>query len=198
LYELVDQRRGHFLLESGLHSEMWLDLDPLFADQKRVAPFVADLATQLRAFEVDAICGALVGGAFLGQLIAQALDVEFCYTEKSRTFGRSDDVVPSEAKDLLFRAHYDVPIAFATRVLGKRIAIVDDVMSAGSALRGTYTSLRTLGAHVVAAGALLVLGDIGAEYFAAEEVPLVFSARDKFGTWTPGECPLCASGVPLE
>ena len=28
--ELVSGRRGHFLLESGLHGGLWLDLDGLF------------------------------------------------------------------------------------------------------------------------------------------------------------------------
>ena len=82
LFDLVDGRRGHFLLESGLHSELWLDLDPLFADQRRIAPFVTTLSSKLRAYEVEAVCGALVGGAFLAQLLAQELEVEFCYTEK--------------------------------------------------------------------------------------------------------------------
>ena len=82
LFDLVDGRRGHFLLESGLHSELWLDLDPLFADQRRIAPLVTTLSSKLRAYEVEAVCGALVGGAFLAQLLAQELEVEFCYTEK--------------------------------------------------------------------------------------------------------------------
>ena len=179
IYDLVESRRGHFLLESGLHSELWLDLDPLFADQRRVAPLVLALSSKLRAYEADVVCGALVGGAFLAQLLAQELDVEFCFSER---------VLP----------RYRVPAGFASHVAGKRVAIVDDVMSAGSALRATYTELRTLGAHVVVAGALLVLGDKGADYFAAEGVPVVFTARDDFATWAPAECPLCAASVPLE
>jgi orotate phosphoribosyltransferase len=188
-YALVDARRGHFLLESGLHSELWLDLDPLFADQRRLAPFVSTLAYALRSFRVDVVCGALVGGAFLAQLVARSLEVGFCYTEKTES---------RSSEGLLFNARYELPGAFASRVAGKRVAIVDDVMSAGSALRATYASLRTVGANVVAAGALLVLGDKGADYFAGEGVPVVSSARDEFATWAPADCPHCAAAVPLE
>lgn len=39
--ELVAGRRGHFRLESGYHSRLWLDLDPLFAEPRRIEPFVA-------------------------------------------------------------------------------------------------------------------------------------------------------------
>jgi orotate phosphoribosyltransferase len=189
LFDLVDGRRGHFLLESGLHSELWLDLDPLFADARRIAPFVTTLSSKLRAHEAEVVCGALVGGAFLAQLLAQELEVEFCYSAKV--------VVPSEARDLLFQARYELPRGFHTRIKGKRVAIVDDVMSAGSALRATHAELIALGAHVVAAGALFLLGDKGADYFAAESVPVVFTARDDLATWAPADCPLCASGVPL-
>jgi orotate phosphoribosyltransferase len=205
--DLVEGRRGHFLLESGLHSDLWLDLDPLFADQRRIAPFVSALASQLRAYDVDVVCGALVGGAFLAQLLAQALEVEFWYTEQrtSRSLGRfasvgttNEDVVPAEGRDVLFQARYELPSGFHKRINGKRVAIVDDVMSAGSALRGTYAELRSLGANVVVAGALLLLGEKGADYFATEGVPVVSSAHDDFATWTPAACPLCASAVPLE
>ncbi|MEO8337609.1 MAG: phosphoribosyltransferase family protein [bacterium] len=191
LYEVVDGRRGHFLLESGLHSELWLDLDPLFADQARIAPFVSALASSLRPYEVDVVCGALVGGAFLAQLLAQALNVAFYFTEKG-------SVEASGASDGLFQKRYALPRGFHARVAGRRVAIVDDVMSAGSALRGTHAALRALGADVVVAGALLVLGDKGTDYFAAEGVPVVFTERDDFATWAPADCPMCASAIPLE
>jgi orotate phosphoribosyltransferase len=190
VFDLVNGRRGHFLLESGLHSELWLDLDPLFADARRIAPFVSLLASKLRDYELSVVCGALVGGAFLAQLLAQELEVEFCYTAKV--------VVPSAARDLLFQARYELPKGIHSHVDGKRVAIVDDVMSAGSALRATHAELRALGAHVVVAGALLVLGDKGADYFAAEGVPVVYNTRDDFETWAPANCPMCASAIPLE
>ncbi len=203
-YALVDARRGHFLLESGLHSDLWLDLDPLFANQRRVAPFVSTLAYALRAYKVDIVCGALVGGAFVAQLVARSLEAEFCYTEARRSLdrfaplGTTPPVVPGEARDLLFQTRYELPTAFTSRVAGKRVAIVDDVMSAGSAMRATYATLRSAGANVVVAGALLMLGSRGADYFAAEGVRVESSARDDFATWAPSECPLCASHVPLE
>ena len=34
--ELLDGRRGHFRLESGHHRDLWLDLDPLFAEPSRI------------------------------------------------------------------------------------------------------------------------------------------------------------------
>ena len=185
---LVDGRRGHFRLESGHHGGLWLDLDPLFAEPGRIAPFVHALATALRPHKVSVVCGPLVGGAFLAQLVSQALNMEFCFTERAMS-GQPGD---------LYRARYLLPTAFAARIEGKRVAIVDDVMSAGSALRSTYAEIQAHGAVTVVAGALLVLGSKGAGFFSEHNVPVKAVARDDYDLWLPADCPLCARGVPLE
>jgi len=137
---------------------------------------------------VSGVCGPLLGGAFLAQLLAQRLSAEFYFAERE---------MPGDPHGV-FRARYRVPPALATRVTGKRLAIVDDVMSAGSALRGTYAELQAHGATCVVAGALLVLGSTGAGFFAGEGVPVEATARRDFELWEPARCPLCASGMPLE
>lgn len=186
--DLVAGRRGHFRLESGHHSGLWLDLDPLFAEPRRITPFVQALANALRPHNVSMVCGPLLGGAFLAQLIAHTLGAEFCFTERA---------MPGQPGDL-YRARYLLPTAFAARIEGKRIAIVDDVMSAGSALRGTYAELHSRGAVTVVVGALLVLGSTGAGFFAEHTVPVEAAAREDYDLWLPADCPLCAKGLPLE
>jgi len=186
--ELVSGRRGHFRLESGHHGGLWLDLDPLFCDPRRIAPFVAALAAAIRPYEVEAVCGPLLGGAFLAQLVAQALGSEFFFTER---------VMPPRP-DGLYPARYRLPPALAGRLRGRRIALVDDVMSAGSALRGTWAEVTSHGGVPVVAGALLVLGSTGAGFFAGRGVAVEAVARDDYALWPPEKCPLCADGVPIE
>jgi len=188
---LVAGRRGHFRLESGHHSALWLDLDALFAQPRLIAPFVAALADALRSHAVSIVCGPLLGGAFLAQLVAHALDVEFCFTER---------VMPADTSRIedLYPARYVLSPAFLARVSGKRVAIVDDVMSAGSALRGTYSELKTHAAMPVVAGALLVLGSTGAHFFAEQGVAVEAVAREDYDLWLPAECPLCVAGLALE
>jgi orotate phosphoribosyltransferase len=79
---LAQGRRGHFRLESGHHSALWLDLDALFAGPRALAPFVGKLVARVRDHAVDVVCGPLLGGAFLAQLVAQSLAAEFCFTER--------------------------------------------------------------------------------------------------------------------
>ena len=187
-FSLVNGRRGHFLLESGHHSALWFDLDGLFSRPKRVAPLVASLAALIRPLDVHAVCGPLRGGAFLAQLVAHALGAEFLYTQRW---------LPPESRGL-FDARYVLPPAFAPGVSARRIAMVDDAMSAGSALRGTFAELQRHGGVPVAAGALMVLGTTGADFFARELIPVLAVARDDYELFVPAQCPQCAAGMPLE
>jgi len=188
LDRLVSTRHGHFRLESGYHSTLWLDLETLFAEPHAIAPFVATLSDKIRPHRVSVVCGPLVGGAFLAQLVALALDAEFCFTER----------VTQPDTSGLYSVRYVLPPTFHARVRAKRVAIVDDVMSAGSALRGTFTELHASGATIVVAGALLVLGTRGVDFFSEREVPVESVDKDSFDLWAPNDCPRCAAGEALE
>src|SRR5262245_51691875 len=81
LLRLLAARAGHFRLESGHHGDLWLDLDTLFLRPRSLRPFAVELAARLSQHDVDAVCGPLVGGAFLAQIVAAELDVNFYYAE---------------------------------------------------------------------------------------------------------------------
>jgi orotate phosphoribosyltransferase len=188
LIEALAARRGHFQLESGHHGELWLDLDALFAAPARVAPFLATLADQLSGCGADVVCGPLVGGAFVAQAVAERLGVEASWTERV--------AAPSSAE--LYAARYRIPDALRERLRGRSVAVVDDVINAGSATRATIADLRACGARPVALGALLVLGDGAAQLAGAEGVAPASVAALANAIWEPAECPLCAAGVVLE
>jgi orotate phosphoribosyltransferase len=185
--DLARARRGHFQMESGLHSGLWFDLDGAFVDQAALDPFVTQLAQSLRRHDVEAVCGPLTGGAFLAQLVARLLGSEFYFTSPAGTEGTAT-----------FSARYELPSATGYRLLGKRVALVDDVMSAGSSLRATLVAVEAHGAIPVVVGALHVLGTNGADFFKERGLRIETTGRTPFDSWRPPECPLCAAGVPLD
>lgn len=184
--DLARQRRGHFQMESGLHCGLWFDLDAAFVDQSALDPYVTALAQSLRRYDVEAVCGPVVGGAFLAQLVARLLGAEFYFTTLASPAGGDN------------AARYQLPSGTGHRLLGKRLALVDDVMSAGSSLRATLTAIEAHGAIPVVVGALHVLGGVGAEFFKERGFRVETTGRTPFDVWRPAECPLCAAGVPLE
>jgi len=80
--QLIHARKGHFLLESGHHGDVWLDLELLCLHPKRIQPFASELASRLVEYRLDAVCGPLVEGASVAMTVAKVLDVELFYTEQ--------------------------------------------------------------------------------------------------------------------
>jgi orotate phosphoribosyltransferase len=184
--ELLPIRRGHFRFESGYHGEIWLDLDQLFANPRRIAPLARELAGRLCRHHVEAVVGPLVGGAFLAQMIAAELEAQFAYAEPQPGDGR------------LYSVAYRLPNTLAPLLKGKRVAIVDDAINAGSALRGTFRALVAEGAIPAVAGALIVLGDTARPFLAANDLKLEGLVTLATHLWSPEVCPLCARQVPLD
>jgi orotate phosphoribosyltransferase len=157
LLSLIRGRRGHFLLESGHHGDFWFQLETLFQHSRDIRPFTARLAEQLAQYKVEVVCGPLIEGAFAALLVSLELGSDFVYGE------RFADVT----RERLYPVEYRLPKALRSTVKGKRVAIVNDVVNAGSAVRGAFFDLQELKAEVVVIGTLLALGDaIGG--FAAE------------------------------
>ena len=184
----IRTRRGHFAFESGHHSDVWMDLETLCVRPAGIRPFAEQLAGRLRPYQVDAVCGPLNEGAFVALMVAEALGCDFTYAER---FVRAD-------LDALYPVEYRLPKPLRPIVHGRRVGIVNDVISAGSAVRGALADLDGLGAQVVAVGSLLVLGDAFVTFARERGLPLAALERQTSSLWTPADCPLCRAGVPLD
>lgn len=179
---MMHARRGHFQLESGHHSDLWLDVDAAFVRPARLVPTAAGLAERLARQRPEAVCGPLNGGAFLAQQIAVELDIECYFAERiSRGSG-------------LYSAEYRV----GRSVAGKRVAVVDDVINAGSAVRSTLADIDRNEGTPVALAALLVLGAPATVLAAERGIPLEYAELADNILWSPEDCPLCRAGRPLD
>ncbi len=188
LLQLVTSREGHFQFESGHHGNLWLDLDALFLKPQSIARIAATLALRLAKHEVQLVCGPLVGGAFVAQMIALEMDIEFCFTER---------VVHPSAEDR-YPVAYRLPGDFQAGITGKRIAVVDDAINAGSAVGGTLGAVQSAGAVPVVVAALLDLGESRTIPPTFDGLPLLALVNWPAPLWLPAECPLCAARVPLD
>ena len=97
----------------------------------------------------------------------------------------------------LFPVDYRIAPALREGIRGKRVAIVDDAISAGSAVRATLADVESCGAMPVALGALITVGGRGREFAASKSIPLESLVELPLAIWTAAECPMCAGGAPL-
>ncbi len=87
------------------------------------------------------MCGPLLGGAFLAPLVASELLTGFCFTER---------VIPAERA--VYAVQYHLRTTFSETLPGQRVAMIDDVMSAGP------TGVLPAKSFVISAGLLSVPG----------------------------------------
>ena len=180
-------RRGHFELESGHHGDTWLDLELLCLHPAPLRRLATTLAHRLAEHHAELICGPLIEGAFVALMASEALDVPFVYSER----------LPKDPNAGLFPFPYRLPRGHRPLVANRRVAIVNDVINAGSAVRGTLADLRAAGAIPVAIGALAVLGAPASRLAADNDVPLESLVALDNELWTPAACPLCGQGIPF-
>ena len=184
---LLPKRDGHFVFESGHHGAIWLELERLALDPERLQPLAEALAARLRAHGAEVICAPLVEGAFVGLFVAASLGVPFTYSVPS-----TDPAIAG-----LFPVSYAIPKPLERELAGRRVAIVNDVINAGSAVRGTLVDLRRCGARAVVIGSLAVYGESASALAASHGVVLETLASFPGRIWEPAACPLCAKGVAL-
>jgi orotate phosphoribosyltransferase len=187
LIELACPRYGHFDLGTGYHGDVWLDLDRLFLRPALLRPHVRVLADRLREHRVDAVCGPMEGGAFLACALADLLGVAFLPAYRA----------PASAAG----AESGYRLAWAgvagEEIGGRRVAVADDAVNAGTAVRACAGQLRKHGAVPVAVAALMAVGPANQIMAAALSVPFYSVDAVQSRAWLPADCPLCADGVPL-
>ena len=187
LRSLLAARDGHFRFESGHHGRLWLDLDAVFWQPAAVEPLAAELSRRLARHRVEAVVAPLSGGALLGFRVAAMLAVPFVATERG-TIERGS----------LYSAAYALPASLGSRLHGLRVAVVDDVVNAGSAVGASLAAVTARGGVPVVTGALLRLGDTALRRPAVAALPLESLEVWSNDLWPPARCPLCARGLKWE
>jgi orotate phosphoribosyltransferase len=75
----------------------------------------------------------------------------------------------------------------------ERVVLVDDILTTGASLVETVSAVRAAGAAPLAAAVIVDRSTAPVEL----GMPLTSLGRIEIDSWTPAECPLCASGEPL-
>lgn len=167
-------RRGHFLLSSGLHSDLYFEKFRVIEDPAFLEDLIASRITELRGLEPDVVVGPTTGGAIIAFLIARLLGVKAFFAEKEEGGERS------------FRRGFSLD-------KGARVLVVDDVLTTGGSIRATLKAVREKKWKPV--GVFVLIDRSGDVDFG---LPLKRVDLLPAETWRASECPLCKKGVPLE
>jgi orotate phosphoribosyltransferase len=130
--------KGHFILSSGLHSDMFLQKALVFQDARRTAKLCKALAAKVREevkTEFTAIVSPAVGGIVPGYEMGRQLGVPAMYVER-------------EGGKFQLRRNF-------TLTKNQPVLMVEDIVSTGVSSRECIEAIREAGGKPVAAACLI-------------------------------------------
>ncbi|WP_322488889.1 phosphoribosyltransferase family protein [Chloroflexus sp.] len=176
----------HIVYTSGRHGSSYVNKDALYPHTAAASMVGAALARHFADAGVETVAGPTVGGVIMAQWTAHHLsqlngrEVLAVYAEEEQT---------ETGKRRVFRRGYDALIA------GKRVLVVEDVLTTGGSARLVVEAVTAAGGIVVGVGALCNRGGITALDLGAPR--LVALTELPLESYPAEECPLCAAGVPI-
>jgi orotate phosphoribosyltransferase len=167
---------GHFVLTSGRHSDRYVQCARVLEDPALTNRLASEMEARARERigerGIDLVAAPAVGGIILGFAVAQALGVNFIFSER-------------EQGAMTFRRGFVVPPR-------ARVIVVEDVVTTGGSVAEVVELVERAGGTVPLVMSLIDRG--GPKTFQAEVLSLL---KLEVESWAPEACGLCASGTPL-
>lgn len=174
---------SHFVGTSGLHFDTYVNKDFLYPHTKETSEVCKILAEKFKDAEIEVVVGPALGGIILSQWTAHHLseiygkEVLGIYTEKSPDGGQ------------IFTRGYE------NYVKGKRVLLVEDIVTTGGSLLKTAKTVQEAGGKIVSTCAMVNKNkDIEKEI---SGVPFVALSNLFIPTYEADVCPLCKNNVPI-
>lgn len=163
-------QQGHFVLNSGLHSEFYFQKFRILENPRATAKLCKMVAANFRDARIDWVIGPTTGGVVIAFETARQLKCRAGFAEER------------DGKRVVARG-FDIA--------GKNVLVVDDVLTTGKSIRETMNAVREKKGNLVGV-AVLIDRSVG-------QMPFPFFAPYKklVENFSPDSCPLCRKGVPL-
>jgi orotate phosphoribosyltransferase len=167
-------RRGHFLLSSGRHSDVFVQKFRVLERPRLAQTFGEALAERFDG-EFDVVASPAVGAIVLGFTTALAGGARLAIAER-------------EGGALEFRRGF----TFSPH---ERVLVVEDVITTGASARGVAELVKRASARPMGIGCLIDRADPARQDIGLHVESLLHLDVD---SWDAGECPLCGTGRALE
>lgn len=171
----------HFVGTSGLHFNTYVNKDFLYPHTKETGEVGRLFAEKYKDKNIEVVVGPALGGIILSQWTAHHLseinqkEVLGIYAEKTPDGGQ------------IFTRGYD------NYVKGKRVLVVEDIITTGGSLVKTADAVRNAGGEIVAICAMVnKTKDLKIEQYPVEFLSTLF-----IDTYEAEACPLCKEGIPV-
>lgn len=177
VHELLSEheaiRSGHFLLSSGKHSDVFVQLAAVLKWPGIAERLGHELGSRFAEAEPTVVLGPAMGGVVIGHEIARFLGVSMIFSERE------------DGKMTLRRG-----FAVGSK---DRVLIAENTVSTGGSQREVVELAQSHGAEVVGVAAVVDRSP-GVSF----GVPFSSLLKLEAVAWDPSDCPLCADGSKPE
>lgn len=176
-------RSGHFVFVSGLHADTYVNKNAMYPYTREMSQLCKSIADLFAGQGIDAVVGPSTGGIILSQWVADHLS-DAAGKQVYSTYADKD------GDGFVIKRGYDEVIK------GKKIIVVEDLVTTGGSLRKVVEAARAAGADVAGAVAVCNRGDVTREMVGN---PPVFHSllTVQLDQWPEAECELCKQGIPV-
>jgi orotate phosphoribosyltransferase len=165
--------KGHFLLSSGLHSDVYFEKFQVLQHPQYVEILCGKLARLFKDDDVELVVGPTTGGVIIAYEVAKHLGTRAIFAEPGDE-GR------------IFKRGFGIN-------KGERVLIVDDILTTGGSLREVIELVKEYEGNIL--GIAILLDRSGGK--TKFDHPLRPLAVTEVQNYKPEECPMCKRGEPL-
>ena len=163
--------RGHFVLSSGRHSDVYFEKFRVLEQPEVLSALCAEITAHFQATSHDPpitlVAGPLTGGIIIAFEVARQMDLQAVYVE-------------SEAGRKTLRRGKTLPP-------GAKVLVVDDVLTTGLSVRETIGAVEAAGGQVAGVAVLIDRAEepqeFGCPFFAAYRVEAKSYPPDEVPDW---------------
>jgi orotate phosphoribosyltransferase len=185
-------REGHFLLNSGRHSNSYLEKFAVLSNPAATSELVSFWAAEHRDDDglgrVDVVAGPTTGGVILAFETGRQLGIRAIFAEEVTAADGS--------KRRQFRRGFSI-------AAGERVLLVDDILTTGGSLLAMIPAVEAADGTIVACHVLVDRSGERRTTITSPASGHVYPLDSLWAldlpTFEPGEatCPMCAAGAPL-
>jgi orotate phosphoribosyltransferase len=166
-------QEGHFLLTSGLHSNMYVEKFNVLQHPAYTEKLCGEFAARFKNDGIQVVVGPVTGGIILAHETGKQLGCRAIFTER-------------EKGAMTLRRGFKV-------ARGEKALVVEDIVTTGGSIAEVIKVLKEAGADVVGAGIFVERAEKDVDLGVRKEVLLKLTIP----AWEQGVCPLCMKGMAI-
>ena len=191
---------SHVVYTSGMHGSAYVNKDAAYPHTHVALHLGLEIAKRFAHEGVDTVVAPAVGGVILSQWTAHSLSL-ICGYEVFGVYAEKETVVVPD-HEFKHRScfaetgNFVIKRGYGKLVSGKRVLVLDDILTTGTSARKVVEAVRAIGGNVIGVGAICNRGGITPANLA--NVPkLIALVNIKLDAYNEDACPLCKSEVPI-